>query len=120
MRDAIERACVDRTGRDDAGNPVFTFRFAESEPVFRGHFPGRPLLPGVFQIEMARLAAQWTEGRPFALRAVEKAKFTRPLLPGETIRLVLRLEKREDGLSARARLFAGDEPAGESHLTLEG
>jgi 3-hydroxyacyl-[acyl-carrier-protein] dehydratase len=120
VRDAIERSYLDRAGRDTEGNPVFTFRFAADEPVFGGHFPGRPLLPGVFQLEMARAAAEWTEGRPLAIRSVDKAKFTRPVLPDETIRLVLRLEKRGDGLSARARLFVGDEPAGESLLTLEG
>jgi 3-hydroxyacyl-[acyl-carrier-protein] dehydratase len=109
---------VGGAGRDEAGNPVFEFRFAEGEPVFGGHFPGRPILPGVFQVEMARLAAEWAAGRRFEIRAIEKAKFTRPILPGETVRLALRLAEEAGGVSAAARLSVGAEPAGEVRLTL--
>ena len=118
MRDAIERAQRGGAGRDGDGNPVFEFRFAEGEPLFRGHFPGRPLLPGVFQIEMARRAAEWATGRCFAVREVGKAKFTRPILPGETVRLALRLAEAAGAVSAAARLSVGGEPAGEVQLTL--
>jgi 3-hydroxymyristoyl/3-hydroxydecanoyl-(acyl carrier protein) dehydratase len=118
VRDVIERARVGGTCRDEAGHAVFEFRFAEGEAVFRGHFPGRPILPGVFQVEMARRAAEWAAGRSLAVREIEKAKFTRPLLPGETIRLALRLEEREGVLAASARLSVGDEPAGEVRLVL--
>lgn len=118
MRDVIERARVGGMDRDADGNPAFAFRFAEDEPLFRGHFPGKPILPGVFQIEMARRAAEWATGRCFALREVGKAKFTRPILPGETVRLVLRLAEAADAVSAAARLSVGGEPAGEVQLTL--
>jgi 3-hydroxyacyl-[acyl-carrier-protein] dehydratase len=118
VRDVIERACLDRADRDAEGNPVFSFRFAPDEPIFRGHFPGRPILPGAFQTEMAREAAEWAAGRRLSIREVVKAKFTRPLLPGETIRLALRLEERDGFLSASARLSAGGEPAGEVRLIL--
>jgi 3-hydroxyacyl-[acyl-carrier-protein] dehydratase len=118
VRDVIERARVGGVGRDDDGNAVFEFRFAEGEPVFAGHFPGRPILPGVFQVEMARRSAEWAAGRDLAVREIEKAKFTRPILPGETIRLTLRLEERGDAMTASARLAVGSEPAGEVRLVL--
>ena len=119
MRDVIERARVGGMGRDEAGDPVFEFRFAAGEPLFQGHFPGRPILPGVFQLEMARAAAEWVAGRSLAIREVERAKFTRPILPGETVRLALRLAQAAGGIAAAARLSVGGEPAGEVRLVLE-
>jgi len=119
VRDVIARARVGGVGRDEDGNPVFELRFAEGEAVFRGHFPGKPILPGVFQVEMARMAAEWATGRPLAVREIEKAKFTRPILPGETIRLVLRLEEGAGRLAATAKLSVAGEPAGETRLALE-
>jgi 3-hydroxyacyl-[acyl-carrier-protein] dehydratase len=118
MRQAIERSRVGALERDAETNAVLTFRFAPDEPIFQGHFPGRPILPGVFQIEMARMAAEWATGRRLAIREIDKAKFVRPVLPGETIRLALRLEAREEGLIASASLSIGGEPAGEARLKL--
>ena len=40
----------------DVHTAVWEFRFETDDPVFAGHFPGRPLLPGIFQLEMARRA----------------------------------------------------------------
>jgi 3-hydroxyacyl-[acyl-carrier-protein] dehydratase len=121
VRDVIERACVGGGERDGDGNAVFGFRFALEEEVFRGHFPGKPILPGVFQVEMARLAAERATGRRLAIREVERAKFSRPILPGETVRLVLSLALAEsDGpLAATARLSVNSEAAGEVRLVLE-
>jgi 3-hydroxyacyl-[acyl-carrier-protein] dehydratase len=65
-----------------------------NEPFFPGHFPGRPVMPGVLLIEaMAQTAGaicsrhSGHEGRPpnvFFL-TVDKAKFRKPVLPGDTI-----------------------------------
>ncbi|MCG3147540.1 MAG: hypothetical protein PCFJNLEI_00980 [Verrucomicrobiae bacterium] len=90
------------------------FQFAPTEPFFAGHFPGQPILPGVFQLEMVRQLAEQSLG-PVVIRAVRKAKFQRPIRPGETVRLQLKL----DGFLAHARLFVGDQPAGETLLLLE-
>ena len=50
-------------------------------PAFSGHFPGNPLLPGVAQIELCLLAASRLAGRALTVKALQKAKFTRPVLP---------------------------------------
>lgn len=60
-----------------------------NEPCFVGHFPGVPVLPGVLLCEaLAQLAALLTDD-PEArqLEAVERARFRRPVLPGEVLRL---------------------------------
>ena len=75
------------------GTQLFEFEFGPEAGFFKGHFPGRPLLPGVFQLEMARLAAEWTAGNRLRVREIAKAKFQRPIGPGETVTLKLKWGK---------------------------
>jgi 3-hydroxyacyl-[acyl-carrier-protein] dehydratase len=67
-----------------------TKTFAPEDPIFRGHFPGQPLVPGVLLAEAlaqtAGLAAS-REGRPMLLSAIRGMKFPASALPGETITL---------------------------------
>jgi 3-hydroxyacyl-[acyl-carrier-protein] dehydratase len=73
-----------------------------SEPVFLGHFPGRPVLPGVFLIEgMAQAGGLLLlhdmpnrDGKLLYFAGIEEAKFRRPVVPGDQVRYeieVLRL-----------------------------
>lgn len=61
------------------------FQFAEDLEVFRGHFPGRPLVPAVFLVEAVRLAGEGWAGRPLRLDVVSKAKFTGEVAPGADV-----------------------------------
>jgi 3-hydroxymyristoyl/3-hydroxydecanoyl-(acyl carrier protein) dehydratase len=56
---------------------------------FAGHFPHRPILPGVVQIGWAVHFAAALHRRDAPVRALERIKFKRPVLPGA--RLVLGL-----------------------------
>jgi len=77
-----------------------------SEPALQGHFPGRPIFPGVLIIEaMAQAAAIWAmssgsvkPGLLCVLAGVDSARFRRQVVPGD----VLRLEAR--ALAARSKL----------------
>ena len=66
-----------------------------NEQYFQGHFPGAPVMPGVLQIEAlaqvgAILALREFEDReskiPF-FSGIDNAKFRRPVVPGDTLRL---------------------------------
>jgi 3-hydroxyacyl-[acyl-carrier-protein] dehydratase len=67
-----------------------------NEPFFQGHFPGHPVMPGVLIIEsMAQTAAvlvvetlgpDWA-GRVVYFMSVEGAKFRRPVIPGDQLRI---------------------------------
>ena len=66
-----------------------------NEPQFTGHFPSRPILPGVFIIEgMAQTAgaicvaarlAQHARPKQVYFLTVDKAKFRKPVVPGDTV-----------------------------------
>jgi len=63
---------------------VCTKHFAASEPFFRGHFPGNPLVPGVILTEAAAQTAGIAAGEPgriYHLSAIRQMKFIRPVGP---------------------------------------
>ena len=70
------------------------------EPVFTGHFPGNPLLPGVYMIEALAQLGGTTILRPGDsarkvpyLAAIDKAKFKRPVVPGDRLDMEARVLK---------------------------
>ena len=118
MRASIKSAQIAGPVREDDGDVAFEFQFQANDPTFAGHFPERPLLPGVFQLEMTRAAAEIVEDRPLTIREILKAKFRRPILPDEVIQLRLKLKAGEDSLTARAQFSVEGRPSGEALLSL--
>ena len=118
MRGSISAAMLRGPAREADGTCGFEFKFPADDPVFAGHFPGHPLLPGVFQLEMTRICTEIVIGEPLAIREIVKAKFLRPVLPEETIRLSLKLREEESIIHARALLAAGGQTAGEALIRL--
>ncbi|HEY3937349.1 MAG TPA: 3-hydroxyacyl-ACP dehydratase FabZ [Bryobacteraceae bacterium] len=70
-----------------------------NEPHFNGHFPGFPVMPGVLIIEaMAQVAgilvgklAPHTRGKIMFLASVEEAKFRKPVVPGDQLRIEMKM-----------------------------
>lgn len=64
-----------------------------NEPFFQGHFPGNPIMPGVLMIEaMAQLSGvlafkSGVTGKAVYFLAIEKAKFRKPVVPGDQLRM---------------------------------
>jgi 3-hydroxyacyl-[acyl-carrier-protein] dehydratase len=70
-----------------------------NEPYFIGHFPNFPVMPGVLIIEaMAQVSgilvaklAPHTRGKIMYLASVEDAKFRKPVVPGDQLRIEMKL-----------------------------
>ena len=64
-----------------------TLRIAADHPALPGHFPGRPVVPGVVLLDRVIAAIESHAGR--AVTGLPQVKFLRPLLPDEAAELVL-------------------------------
>jgi 3-hydroxyacyl-[acyl-carrier-protein] dehydratase len=75
-----------------------------NEAFFQGHFPGHPIMPGVLIVEaMAQTAAALVvatigpeaAGKLVYFMAIEQARFRRPVLPGDQLRIkVVKQQKK--------------------------
>jgi 3-hydroxyacyl-[acyl-carrier-protein] dehydratase len=98
---------IDRVVEFERGKRLVAIKnVTMNEPFFQGHFPGYPLMPGVLMIEaMAQAGAiimlkeiPDRDKKLAVFTGIEKAKFRRPVTPGDQLRIEV------DVLSMRSRL----------------
>ncbi len=65
--------------------PIVTLSFESDHPAFIGHFPGRPIVPGVMLLDHAQRAIESQIG--LALAGLPVAKFLSPAKPGDVLEL---------------------------------
>ncbi|MBI5815239.1 MAG: 3-hydroxyacyl-ACP dehydratase FabZ [Nitrospinae bacterium] len=96
------------------------------EYFFPGHFPGKPVMPGVLIVEaMAQAAAALAtysspddRGKIIYFAAIDGARFKRMVIPGDTIRIEIEVEKARSRLwKVKARATVEGETACEADLT---
>src|SRR5512147_3180103 len=103
----IDRILEMETGKKIVGLKNVTI----NEPFFQGHFPGHPIMPGVLLIEaMAQVGgvmALKSEPEParkvIYFMSIDKAKFRKPVVPGDQVRFELELVK----VRSTVRTFKG-------------
>jgi len=74
-----------------------------NEPFFQGHFPGQPIMPGVLSLEVLCQAGSFLMlnqvddplDKNMFFTTVEKAKFKRPITPGDQLHIEVELVKRK-------------------------
>jgi UDP-N-acetylglucosamine acyltransferase len=90
------------------------------EEFFQGHFPGAPLMPAVLMIEsMAQVATLLIPAGRVSLRGVDNAKFRKHVVPGDRLRLEVRLDRQRGGLvRAAASASVGEHLVAEAELVL--
>jgi 3-hydroxyacyl-[acyl-carrier-protein] dehydratase len=116
---------VDRVLEVTADAVVAEKLVSASEPVLAGHFPGEPIMPGVLLVEAMGQAAglgvlvnhPQHRGRGMALLGVDSARFRRPVVPGDTIRLETRVVRRRgDVYRFAASAWVGEDLAAEAEI----
>jgi 3-hydroxyacyl-[acyl-carrier-protein] dehydratase len=78
------------------------FRFAGDLDVFRGHFPGHPLVPGIFLIEAVRCAAERALASELRIAEVVDARFGAEVGPEDDVEI----EAELSDLTCKAKLGA--------------
>jgi 3-hydroxyacyl-[acyl-carrier-protein] dehydratase len=98
-----------------------------NEPHFQGHFPHRPVMPGVLMLEAlaqaAALLAFDTLGETpddqtvYYFAGIDGARFKRPVEPGDQLILEVELDRMKSGIfKFKARAKVGDDIATEAEL----
>jgi len=88
-----------------------------TDDVFRGHFPGHPVFPGVLQLEalaqtgaVALLSEPEFLGKIVLFAGVDHVRFRRPVAPGDTLRLETRLAERRGRIGkGEGKAFVGSD-----------
>ncbi len=97
-----------------------------NEPHFTGHFPDRPIMPGVLMVEalaqtagVAVMTLDAYRGKLGLFAGIDGCRFKRLVLPGDTLRLEVTVEKLR-GMFGRVRAVAtvADELAVEATLSI--
>lgn len=96
-----------------------------NEPFFQGHFPGEPVMPGVLIIEamaqagaVAILSMEEFKGKTAYFGGIDKAKFRRKVVPGDTLRLEVEIIKlKKNAGIGKGIAYVGDKKAAEGEFT---
>jgi 3-hydroxyacyl-[acyl-carrier-protein] dehydratase len=99
-----------------------------NEPFFQGHFPHRPVMPGVLMLEALAQAAALlafdamgtspSDDMVYYFAGIDGARFKRPVEPGDQLFLDVELLRMKAGIfKFKARALVGDELAVEAELT---
>ena len=107
---------------------VTTFFIDPDREIFRGHFPGEPVLPGVYSVEcMAQsadillLSMERYAGKVPLFLGINNVRFLRKILPGDTIEIHARLasERAEKAIATcSAEIYNHGELAATGDVTL--
>src|SRR6266571_1171321 len=92
---------IDRVIELEKGKRVVAIKsVTANEPQFTGHFPGRPIMPGVLMVEalaqagaVAVLSLAENRGKLALFAAIDECRFKRTVLPGDTLRIEVTVEK---------------------------
>ena len=120
---------VDRVLAVDPGKTIKALKNVTiNEPFFVGHFPHRPVMPGVMMLEamaqtaallsFASLDASPDSNAVYYFAGIDGARFKRPVEPGDQLTLDVTLERMKAGVfKFKARALVGEDVAVEADLT---
>ena len=119
---------VDRVLELDKGKRIKALKNVSiNEPFFSGHFPHRPVMPGVLMLEaLAQAAALLAfdmlgvtpdDKTVYYFAGIDRARFKRPVEPGDQLLLLVELDRMKSGIfKFKARAMVADELAVEAEL----
>lgn len=118
---------VDRIDEMELGKKIVGIKNVTiNEPFFQGHFPGHPIMPGVLIVEaMAQTGGMLafksvpdtTENSVVYFMGIDNARFRKPVLPGNQLRLEITVLKQRRAIwRFKGEAFVGDELVAEAEL----
>lgn len=98
-----------RQWQNDDSRQVFLLEVGSDWPVFEGHFPGRPILPGIVQVHWAVQFAQVFMDKPATPAEIKQLKFRNIFQPPGALQLEL-VKTSEHELGFTWCSMAGESP----------
>ena len=101
---------IDRVKELEPGKRIVALKnVSANEPHFQGHFPGRPIMPGVLILEAmaqaagvlvfsAESAIQQSERLVYYYVGIDNARFKKPVVPGDVLELEVTMERALRGI----------------------
>jgi len=101
---------IDRVKEIDPGKRIVALKnVSANEPYFQGHFPGRPIMPGVLILEAMAQAAgvlvfsdkaagHSLENSLYYYVGIDNARFKKPVIPGDQLELEVTIERQLRGI----------------------
>ena len=100
---------VDRVLHIEPGKDIKAVKnVSANEPYFQGHFPARPVMPGVLMLEalaqasgllsFATYGVQQDDNSVFYFVGIDGARFKRPVQPGDQLMLDVTLDRTKSGI----------------------
>jgi 3-hydroxyacyl-[acyl-carrier-protein] dehydratase len=100
---------IDRVKECEPGKRIVALKnVSANEPHFQGHFPGRPIMPGVLILEamaqaagvlmFSESAAQRSERSVYYYVGIDRARFKKPVVPGDQLELEVTFERALRGI----------------------
>lgn len=96
-----------------------------NEPFFQGHFPGRPIMPGVLIVEaLAQVGAvvilrmEENKGKLAVFTGINNFKFRQQVVPGDTLRLEVEMTAFKRGMGkANVAAYVGEKVAAKGEIS---
>ena len=116
---------VDRIEEMEVGKRAVGIKCVSyNEPFFAGHFPNEPVMPGVLIVEamaqagaVAILSMDEFKGKTAYFGGINKAKFKKKVVPGDTLRLEVKIEKlKKNAGIGQGTAYVGDKVAAQAEL----
>lgn len=70
---------------------IFEVTLLPSHPVYEGHFPGMPVVPGVCSLQMIKECAARTAGKALRFESISQCKYQALLVPGQHPQVTIEL-----------------------------
>lgn len=90
---------------------VFDVSLNAESAVYRGHFPGEPVSPGVCNIQMIKECTEQVVGKPLLLSNLQQCRLTVLMTPEKhpQVEITIGLEKKENFYKLKAKIGKGED-----------